>query len=139
MDQGFTKIGFIFVAVAVIGNIVLILVSMQTVKAEIPLPPERVVRGGSVASGHTLISDYGCGACHVIPGVPEAIGEVGPSLTNFASRSYIAGRVPNTTEVLVRWLENPQAVDPQTAMPNLGLSSQEARHITAYLYSFGAR
>ncbi len=135
MDQGFTRMGFVLVGLAVLANIVILLVSSQTVQADIPLPNERVVRGGSVASGHSLIAEYGCGACHIIPGVSEAKGEVGPSLTEFASRSYIAGRVPNTTDVLIRWLENPQAVDPQTAMPNLGLSSQEARHITAYLYA----
>jgi cytochrome c len=135
MDQGFTRAGFILVVLAVLANIVILLVSARTVQAEVPLPAERVVKGGSVASGHTLISEYGCGACHIIPGLPDAKGEVGPSLTEFASRSYIAGRVPNTTDVLIQWLENPQAVDPQTAMPNLGLSSQEARHIAAYLYA----
>jgi cytochrome c len=139
MERGFTPMGFVLVGLAVLANIVILIISSQTVQAEVPLPPERVVRGGSATSGHELISDYGCGSCHIIPGVPEAKGEVGPSLTEFASRSYIAGRVPNTTEVLVRWLENPQAIDPQTAMPNLGLSSQEARHITAYLYGLEAR
>jgi cytochrome c1 len=135
MNEGFTRAGFILVALAILANIVILIVSSQTVQAEVPLPAERVVRNGSVASGHTLISEYGCGACHIIPGIPNAKGEVGPSLTGFASRSYIAGRVPNTTDVLIQWLENPQAIDPQTAMPNLGLSSQEARHITAYLYA----
>jgi cytochrome c len=135
MNEGFTRAGFVLVILAVLANIVILIVSSQTVQAEVPLPNDRVVKNGSVASGHTLIEEHGCGACHSIPGVANAKGEVGPSLTKFASRSYIAGRVPNTTDVLVRWLENPQAVDPQTAMPNLGLSSQEARHIAAYLYS----
>jgi cytochrome c1 len=135
MNEGFTRAGFILVALAVLANIVVLVVSSQTVQADVPLPAERVVRNGSVTSGHALISEYGCGACHIIPGVANAKGEVGPSLGEFASRSYIAGRVPNTTDVLVQWLENPQAVDPQTAMPNLGLSSQEARHIAAYLYA----
>lgn len=134
MNEGFTRAGFVLVALAVLANIVILFVSARTVQAEVPLTNERVVRGGSVTSGHALISDYGCGACHIIPGIPDAKGEVGPSLTEFASRSYIAGRVPNTTQILVRWLENPQAIDPQTAMPNLGLSSQEARHVAAYLY-----
>jgi cytochrome c1 len=35
----------------------------------------------------------------------------------------------------VRWLVNPQAVEPATAMPNLGLSQEQAQDIAAYLYT----
>jgi cytochrome c len=135
MNVGFTSQGFVLVVLAVLASVVTLLVSMRTVQAPTPLPAERVVRGGSVASGQKLIGEYGCVSCHEIPGVPNAKGQVGPSLATFASRSYIAGRVPNTTDVLIQWLENPQAVDPQTAMPNLGVTFQDARHIAAYLYA----
>jgi cytochrome c1 len=33
------------------------------------------------------------------------------------------------------WIENPQNVDPKTAMPNLGLSPVESLEIAAYLES----
>jgi cytochrome c1 len=59
---------------------------------------------------------------------------VGPSLRGFAERAYIAGRIPNTENNLVAWIVNPQQIDPQTAMPNLGVTSQEARNVAAYLY-----
>jgi hypothetical protein len=36
---------------------------------------------------------------------------------------------------MVRWLENPPAVDPPTAMPNLQLNRHDARDIAAYLYT----
>jgi cytochrome c len=134
MKSGFTPMGFVFVALAVLTNIGILLVSTRTVQAETPLPAERSVKNGSVASGYKLIKQYGCGTCHEIPGVPQAKGKVGPSLATFASRSYIAGRLPNTPEILIQWLENPQRIDPQTAMPNVGLSIQEAIHIAAYLY-----
>jgi cytochrome c1 len=63
-------------------------------------------------------------ACHVIPGVPGARGMVGPPLTMFARRAYIAGQLPNEPDNLLRWLQDPQAVEPGTAMPNLGVGPQ---------------
>jgi cytochrome c1 len=34
---------------------------------------------------------------------------------------------------MVRWLTSPQAVRPATAMPDLGITPQDARDIAAYL------
>jgi cytochrome c1 len=52
-------------------------------------------------------------------------------------RGYIdiAGRLPNQPENLIRWIAHPQSVDPQTAMPDPGISEDEARHVAAYLYT----
>ena len=60
---------------------------------------------------------------------------VGPPLIGWADRIYIAGRVPNTPENLIVWIQNPQEIDPQNAMPNLGVSESEARDMAAYLYT----
>ena len=98
------------------------------------LPEPRAVSDHSVANGRHLIASYGCGSCHSIPGVPMANAIVGPSLDRFYERSYIAGRLPNTWENLVEWIENPQQVKPGTAMPNLGVAQDEALDIAAYLY-----
>jgi cytochrome c2 len=88
---------------------------------------------GDVARGHDLIERHACGACHVIPGVHGANGLVGPPLERFSRRSFIAGELPNTATNLQRWLLNPPAVEPRTAMPNLGLTPDEARDMAAYL------
>ena len=88
---------------------------------------------GDVARGHDLIERHACGACHVIPGVHGADGLVGPPLESFSRRSYIAGELPNNAANLQRWLLNPPAVEPHTAMPNLGLTPDEARDMAAYL------
>jgi cytochrome c1 len=93
------------------------------------------VPDGNVRLGKQAIAAYGCGSCHVIPGVPGAQGMVGPPLNNFARRSYIAGEVPNNAEQLVRWIRAPQLIEPGTAMPNLGVTEQQARNIAAYLYT----
>lgn len=90
------------------------------------------------AFGQAAIRTYGCGACHVIPGIAGATGTAGPPLANFGQRAYIAGSLPNTPHNLTRWLQNPQAIEPGTAMPNLAISRAEARDMAAYLYSTGA-
>jgi cytochrome c1 len=91
--------------------------------------------GGDAHNGRTLIVHYGCGACHIIPGIYTARGLVGPPLYFYGRRTIIAGELPNSTENLIRWLRNPPAVEPGTAMPNLGLNQQQARDIAAYLDS----
>jgi cytochrome c len=95
----------------------------------------RVASNGNAAHGKQVISQYGCGACHIIPGVNNAQGLVGPPLNYFADRTMIAGEIPNTPPNLVRWLRNPQSVEPKTAMPNVGLSESQAWDVTAYLYT----
>lgn len=92
------------------------------------------VYSGNPERGRELTHRYGCGSCHLIPGVPGARGQVGPSLERIARRGYIAGLLPNYEEQMVRWLQAPQTVDPRTAMPDVGLSADEARDIAAFLH-----
>ena len=91
--------------------------------------------GGDPKVGEHLIYAYGCGSCHVIPGVAEANGTVGPPLQGFGSRIYIAGLFVNTPENLFHWVSKPHEVDPGTAMPDLGVTERQARDIAAYLYT----
>lgn len=91
--------------------------------------------GGNPAQGPPLMTRYGCRGCHFIPGVPGGDTRVGPSLGGIGDRVYIAGVLPNSPENLIRWIEHPHEVDPQTAMPETGISAAEARHVAAYLYS----
>jgi cytochrome c2 len=88
---------------------------------------------GDPRRGAVLIHQFSCGACHAIPGVRGADGRVGPPLDGFADRSFIAGELPNTAANLERWLRDPPAVEPGTAMPNLGVSEASARDMAAYL------
>lgn len=98
--------------------------------------PAYAVQGvGNANHGKQLISKYDCGSCHTIPGVRGARGVVGPPLYFFARRTYIAGEAPNTPDNLVKWISDPQSIEPNTAMPNLGLTHDEARDVAAYLYT----
>lgn len=92
------------------------------------------INGGDAVAGKVAIGKFGCGSCHVIPGVERARGLVGPPLTDLAWRAYIAGRAPNTPKNLEAWIRLPDSVEPGTAMPTLGVSREEARDIAAYLY-----
>jgi cytochrome c len=91
--------------------------------------------GGYPSRGREKMRRYGCASCHTIPGIPEADSLVGPPLTNIAGRTYIGGVLTNTPDNMIRWIQNPQGVDPLTAMPNLGVTEEDARDIAAYLYT----
>lgn len=88
--------------------------------------------------GRVAFVEYGCPACHTIPGVTGARAHVGPPLEGWAERRYIAGRLPNTPENLVTWIMSPQAVDPGNAMPDVGVPEVIARDMAAYLYALDA-
>ena len=99
------------------------------------LPTYTVSVGGNAVQGRHVIESKGCGSCHVIPGIQNAKGVVGPPLMFFSRRTMIAGELPNSPENLVRWLKNPPSVEPGTAMPDLGLTDQQANDVAAYLYT----
>jgi cytochrome c2 len=91
------------------------------------------VPGGDPERGREVMAGYGCGSCHTIPGVAGANTSVGPPLIEFAYRQYIAGQLPNTPDNLVAWLMDPQAIEPGTVMPNMGVTEDDARDMAAYL------
>ncbi|MGO4835141.1 cytochrome c family protein, partial [Rhizobiaceae sp. 2RAB30] len=69
------------------------------------------------------------------PGIPGADGQVGAPLTEYSKRVYIAGMLENRPDNLVAWIVSPQSFSQQTAMPDTGVSKQEARDVAAYLYA----
>jgi len=98
----------------------------------VPEPPN--VSDTQVEGGRQLIASYGCGSCHTIPGIPGADSIVGPPLSDYYQRRYIVGRIPNTWDNLIAWIQNPQHFEPDSAMPNLGVNEADASQIAAYLY-----
>jgi cytochrome c len=96
-------------------------------------PPAATV--GDPELGQQALVDYGCVACHTIPGVRGANATVGPPLTSFSERAYIAGSLVNSQENLVRWITDPQEVEPGTAMPDVGVRPIDAANMAAYLLS----
>jgi len=108
--------------------------------------PERerdaaALTGGDSRRGRELARHYGCVACHTIPGLPGE-ANVGPLLDRVGSRVYLGGVLINTPENMLRWLKNPPAVDPMTAMPvpKTGVPPADApdedlRDLAAFLYT----
>jgi cytochrome c2 len=97
--------------------------------------PAWTVPGGDVHRGRQLIEQLGCGGCHTIPGVRNARGNVGPPLTAFGDRRFVAGVLENQPGNLMHWLQHPQAVVPGNAMPEMGITDAQARDIAAFLYT----
>ena len=90
---------------------------------------------GDPERGRRQLAAYPCGSCHVIPGVDGADHLVGPPLAGIASRRYLAGRLPNRPDNVIRWVQAPQAVKPSTTMPDLGVTAADARDMAAYLHT----
>lgn len=90
---------------------------------------------GDPRRGADLILNYGCGACHTIPGIPGANTLVGPPLTEFANRRTLAGSLVNTPEHAAQWIQQPHAIEPNTTMPDMGVTPADAVDIVAYLYT----
>jgi cytochrome c551/c552 len=91
--------------------------------------------GGDPAQAPAIFRRYGCGGCHVIPGIAGADGKVAGPLTDLRQRVYVGGVANNTPENLVRWIVEPQSFSPNSAMPATGISEAEAKHLAAYLYA----
>jgi mono/diheme cytochrome c family protein len=97
--------------------------------------PENSAPVKNLERGRNALAQYGCRSCHVIPGVSGSQVQVGPALQGLNGRSYIAGYLPNTNENLVRWIRTPKAIKPNSAMPDLEVTQQDAEDMAAYLRS----
>ena len=96
-------------------------------------PAGKIEPRGDTQRGQRLLAQYQCGSCHAIPGIQAAQGNIAAPLNAFGPRSYIAGRIPNSAEALARWIVSPAALIPDTPMPSMGVSGDDARDMAAYL------
>lgn len=95
---------------------------------------EAAGQGSSGNEAVSIMRSKGCAGCHIIPGIPEARGRIGPSLKGLSQRARIVGgRRENTIENLREWLKNPNDVNPDTEMPNSGLTDREIEILIKYL------
>jgi len=89
---------------------------------------------GNAEQGRRAIRQHGCGACHRIPGIAGADGNVGPPLVDMAARVYLAGVVANTPANMAHFIRSPHEVSPMTAMPDMQVTQADAVAMSAYLY-----
>jgi cytochrome c1 len=102
---------------------------------------EDVVRSGDATAGRKAMESKGCGACHAFSGV-AALPATPPaeplSAKDFAVGKRLApdlrfARDRMTFSKIVSWLRDPRGTKPDTKMPSIPLSEEEARDIASYL------
>jgi len=101
------------------------------------VPPSVVP--GSASRGREIMDQKGCTACHAFSGVqPFTPSAASPANSDAARAAALAPDLRFTRdrfqrEQLVRFLLNPQAVKPDTRMPNFDFSPEQAADIVAYV------
>jgi len=93
---------------------------------------------GNAEKGQEIFDVVGCRGCHIIEpdpnNLPEdhnltnLLKEHGPNLINLGSKT--------SAQWVYDWLKDPNEYWHDTRMPNLRLSDEEAKNLTAYLMSF---
>ena len=91
-------------------------------------PPDRFTNAKSLIATN-------CGSCHTVPGVGGANGNVGPPLVGIGKRQVIAGYFPNNRQNMLRWITHAQSMLPNNAMPDTGLTPEQANRVADYLYT----
>lgn len=87
--------------------------------------------GGNATTGKQLFETVGCQACHTVGDnhvVRDSRGtsyDIAPELTRVGSKV--------NADWMFDWIRNPRHFNPETRMPSLRLTDDEARHIVAYL------
>ena len=110
----------------------LALACRETPAAQQPAPPPPVP--GDAARGKQLIAQYACNVCHIVPGTQGPQGALGPSLAGVALRPSISnGAVQNTPTNIRQFIQNPASLNPQSAMPPIGMPEADAQNLTAFL------
>lgn len=84
--------------------------------------------------GQIVLRQYACENCHRIDDMVGPDTHIGPPLTDWRKRKYIAGVLPNNEENLVRWIVAPHEVSPGTLMPDLRVPPAHAREMATYLF-----
>lgn len=100
-------------------------------KADLP----RSVAQADPAEGLRIVERVGCAACHAVPGVRWPEGRTGGSLAGVGARPLIAGRLPNQPDTMAAFVRNAPGLVPDTGMPAMPLTADEARDVAAYLYT----
>jgi mono/diheme cytochrome c family protein len=107
-----------------------------------PPVPGRYNPGASPERGKQVFERVGCLGCHTMRTVYE---EKAPrSFFQLTGRDFAPDLSTVATKIkdpqwLFRWLKNPKAIRPQTPMPNLRLTDEEASAVTRFLMTHGQR
>jgi len=114
------------VAIALMGVVAFLFASVPFKQGNQPAQAA-APSSGQVEVGQALFIAKGCTTCHlngnVDPRYVDFSTELGPNLTQFEA----------APEYLRLWLKDPQAIKPNTEMPNLDLDEAEIEALIAFL------
>jgi cytochrome c2 len=125
--------GLVVLCILILGGISGVILWQHEVRLRHQSERAAALVAGDPSRAPLLMLRHGCAGCHAVPGLAGPQGMVGPALGGIGQRLFLAGRIANTPDNLVRWIRDPKGVDPKTAMPVTGISDEEARDVAAYL------
>lgn len=106
-------------------------------------PPRAAKVEGNLGNGRKLLDSKGCASCHAMTGVaalaPSAIPVPVDAKTMLRSKTLAPdlryARERFTPDKMLAWLADPKAIKPDTTMPKIPLTPEEAKDLVAYLYN----
>lgn len=99
-----------------------------------PAVEPKYVDADAAKRGKAAAIELGCAACHDFVDIDWPKGRVGPRLHDFADQAFIAGTLPNRPNNLAEFLLNPRSHLPQSAMPAIPMTPQNARDMANWLH-----
>ncbi|MGD0949326.1 MAG: cytochrome c [Candidatus Binatia bacterium] len=87
--------------------------------------PHVALEGASAQEGERLFTERGCRGCHGMKADESSVSPRVPHLAGVGSKV--------TPEWLDRWISEPKAYDPDSAMPKVALTDEERHNLVAYL------
>jgi cytochrome c2 len=98
-------------------------------RPQYPPPPP-----GDAAAGKRLFETVGCAGCHVLDGKAKR-DDFFPQINRLHGPNLVRTGSKVSPGWLYAWVRNPKQYFPETNMPRLRLTDQEAADVTAYLLS----
>lgn len=89
---------------------------------------------GNAANGQALFNTVGCAGCHILDGKAKR-DDFFPKINRLHGPNLVRTGSKVNSGWLYAWVKNPKQYFPDTNMPNLRLTDQEAADIVAYLTS----
>jgi cytochrome c2 len=87
---------------------------------------------GDPASGKKLFESVGCAGCHILDGNAKR-DDFFPKINRLHGPNLVRTGSKVNSGWLYAWVKNPKQYFPETNMPNLRLTDQEAADVVAYL------
>jgi cytochrome c2 len=97
-------------------------------------PTYAAAPAGDAASGKHLFETVGCTGCHLLDGAAKR-DDYFPQINRMHGPNLIRTGSKVSSGWLYAWVKNPKQYFPDTNMPNLRLTDQEAADVVAYLMS----